>query len=393
MNQNLKTTDRTRLIGMLIWLPSTLIFTWKIYTFLRSTDTPSDFLFQKLLVESVILFLVMSISFWTYLKGRVVVFGVILLGSTLFLMTFFLELVLKTGWFDCIECNSPVWIPPQYKQQDQEINRQNMQVALKNRYGFTDENFNVQRSSSVKKRIAILGDSFVWGDGLPHGQGWAHQIKKMITTAHPDVEVMIWGRQGWSTLVEWDFLKKEGLKYKPDFLVVGFVDNDPDLMDIAQKNLTWQNSSYFTPVRWFAPNAFDFLVSHVNSVLTRYWLKEYSYLAWLQKLYSPENLAQYGDLLKEFSDTCRKNNLPLLFVFTPNYPTPFFREEYDKIIPLMQKTQIPYLDLYPNFYSTFKDIPLRKMYANPANGHPNAEASTFYAQSVFDWMKEKGVLP
>ena len=49
---------------------------------------------------------------------------------------------------------------------DHEIDERNLRFAEKNIYEFTDTHRAFKKKAGVT-RIAVIGDSFIWGDGIP----------------------------------------------------------------------------------------------------------------------------------------------------------------------------------------------------------------------------------
>lgn len=56
--------------------------------------------------------------------------------------------------------------PTKHKEVNEEIFAQNAVLGLENPFGFADIG-RTQKNGHGKLRIAVLGDSFVWGDGPP----------------------------------------------------------------------------------------------------------------------------------------------------------------------------------------------------------------------------------
>lgn len=78
-----------------------------------------------------------------------------------------------------------------------------------------------------KKRILVLGDSFVWGYGVEEKDRFTEKLEALFTGR---VEVINAGVPGYGPDQSLLFLRREGRKYKPDLILC--VVNLPDLFDI-----------------------------------------------------------------------------------------------------------------------------------------------------------------
>ena len=59
------------------------------------------------------------------------------------------------------------------------VNERNQQYANTNVFGFTDKERTMRKPKGVF-RIAVLGDSFIWGDGLPYEKVWSHKLEQRL---------------------------------------------------------------------------------------------------------------------------------------------------------------------------------------------------------------------
>ena len=78
-------------------------------------------------------------------------------------------------------------------------------------------------------RIALLGDSFAFGWGVNEEQSFAHLMEKnlnLFTAGRPKVEVLNFGVPGYSTFQQVALLEEKGLDFKPDVVLVYFIEND-----------------------------------------------------------------------------------------------------------------------------------------------------------------------
>src|ERR1700749_3010656 len=69
------------------------------------------------------------------------------------------------------------------------INDQNTAYAKGNTFGFTDKERTPQ-TPKVKYRIAVLGDSFIWGDVLPYQKVWSHKLEAQLLAQYDSIEVI-----------------------------------------------------------------------------------------------------------------------------------------------------------------------------------------------------------
>ena len=132
------------------------------------------------------------------------------------------------------------------------------------------------------------------------------------------------------------------------------------------------------------PNAIEFLVDLTNNFANTYF--DYGYVKWLEKLYTKENLEKYSLLLKEVKEYCDSKNIKFSFVLTPENYNPLLKKYFDKIKVLLDKNDIKYFDLYPYVKAELGQIPIRKLWANPADGHPGDLVTTVYANHVYDYL-------
>jgi len=87
-----------------------------------------------------------------------------------------------------------------------------------NSMGFRDEEYGTKR----KKRIAFLGDSFVWGYDCDQGQRFTDLLKK----EYPNIEILNLGVSGFGTDQEYLLLKKNFDAIAPDLVFLLMEDGD-----------------------------------------------------------------------------------------------------------------------------------------------------------------------
>lgn len=321
----------------------------------------------------------------------------LLVVCSFFLGIGMLELVLRTGYFDD---KGTLWTREKYRKINEEINQKNQAYAALNPYSFTDRVWD-ERKPAGTYRVAVLGDSFIWGYGLPYEQAWGHKLAQKIAERYQQVEVLNWGFSGWSTVNELAFLETEGVKFDIDALIVGYVRNDPDLGNFTWKIFDlqtmpqWYVQTLCFPVKTLFPNAFGFIAAHVNELLTNYWLNKagYGWNAWYNLIYSQENLARYLLVLQQMADFCKAHHIRLLFALTPSSSDNGEKKRLELIHPLLERAQIEYLDLHPPMERELGAFPPRQLWANFADAHPGELMTELFARETLAYLEQQAILP
>jgi len=256
------------------------------------------------------------------------------------------------------------------------INKSHYEFAAKNPYGFTDIVRKKNKPDSVF-RVAVIGDSFIWGDGLPLELVWSRKLERKISEIYKNVELLSWGKNGWSTLDEYNFFVENGHQYNIDLLIFGFVYNDLDMGDYTHMNPLWYKRLGFM---------FKILPRLTRAVMD--YLYNGSYSRWMEKLYSDENLNKYQDLLYKIKKLEQEHPVKVAFVHTPNMLNDDFKELFPKVEPLLNKAALKYLNLYPLMEEKFSDVNPDSLKANPANPHPGDKLTEFYADEVLNFINQ-----
>ncbi len=298
-----------------------------------------------------------------------------------------IEVVLRLEFLNEHDNPFPVFIPYKLKEINKNINQKNVAFSRQHPFGFNDKVRPEEKPAGVF-RIAVLGDSFVWGDGVPYEVIWSHRLEDKLSQKYGGkVEVLSWGLRGWSTIDQFNFLRKNGLRYHPDLLIVGFTANDPDMGDYPQQYFKVNLVPLIWPLRALVPNAVDFFSEHLEAMVNK-WSGRLGYQNWENQLYTPQNLEKYSELLEELAEFCAAHGIRLLFVLTPCYHDPGHQQRFAAIIPLLQKAHIDYVDLYPVLEKSLKGYKVRDLWANRANPHPGVLQTEIYAAAVGDYLKE-----
>jgi len=263
---------------------------------------------------------------------------------------------------------------------NEKINQRNRDFAQHNPFGFTDKPRNTKKPNGVF-RIAVLGDSFIWGDGLPYEKIWSHKLENKLLAQYDSIEVMSWGLCGWSTLDEFNFYKQYGKDYNIDLLIIGWIENDPDVGKIPRVQA---NAEKDHPLLYKISPALA--QKFENSVSDK------SYDLWMEQLYSLQNLKDYQVVLNDFSHYLAQNNTRALVVMTPSALAESEDSLLNIIAPMIQQAGFPCLNLYNDLKNKLGHYNMADLHANPVNGHPGDLMTSVFADDVKNYLEEQGYL-
>jgi lysophospholipase L1-like esterase len=98
---------------------------------------------------------------------------------------------------------------------------------LINEHGFRGPAVSIDKPPTTT-RIVFLGDSIVWGHAVDVDKTLSAQLEARLNDASSEhnVEVLNFGVSGYSTQQEVELFVKRAMRFKPDFVIVGFCLND-----------------------------------------------------------------------------------------------------------------------------------------------------------------------
>jgi len=333
--------------------------------------------------------LFISAGIYIIIKKKRAIQNIFILFLTLFILIVSFEIILSISYFQNLSSSAPIWIPQKYKNISIEINKRHQLKSLSNQYFFNDINRSYKKDTSTNIRIAVLGDSFIWGAGVPDSVIWTRKLEKLFIRNGIECEMLNWGKSGWSTLNEYNFLKNEGYKYQFDYLIFAFVVNDPIMDSSIHKLFIYPKgfieSNILKPFSLVFPNTVSFSTDLFNNFFSTY--SDYGYFNWLKnKVYIQNNLADYSNLLEDIKKYCEERNIPFVFILTPENHNPILKKYFNQIIDILKKDEIPYYNLFPVIENALNKYSIRELWANPADGHPGNLVTEVYSINVYDYL-------
>lgn len=246
-----------------------------------------------------------------------------------------------------------------------------------NSMGFRDREFSVEKAPS-RKRILMLGDSFVFGWGVPLEKTMAKLVESDLSSVPGGIEVINMGVGNYNSTMEVELFKRQGLALNPDMVVLVYFVNDAEPIP----RLSWL--SYQVKRRsYFLALLFDWYVK------VRPWFdKNYHWTDYYSSLYRPgaPSLEASRESIRELAALCKERGISLMLVSYPelhqvtNYP---FNVATDYVQFLSNELGTPFLNLLP-FFQYFDP---ESLWVSPEDTHGNVLASRVAAMAMTKAIK------
>jgi len=193
-------------------------------------------------------------------------------------------------------------------------------------------------------RILSLGDSHTQGYEARQEYTFSSVIDRYLSRENYNVEVINAGVSGFSTAEELLFLENEGVKYEPDFVLLGFYRNDLEdnikagLFRLEDNNnlvlaktthipgVKIQNLIYPLPgVKWLSENSYFY--SYLFNTTWLYFKKRLArtkseeateYAIAEQQVYSDYQINLASSLLERMYKLCSENDMKLVIIDIPS---------------------------------------------------------------------------
>lgn len=256
-----------------------------------------------------------------------------------------------------------------------------------------------------RQRILVVGDSFVWGDGLANlNHVWWRQLQwELERRGYWTVDVLALGARGASTQDQLGWLLRGNVlaAVKPDVLIFGYVTNDPIIWTRGRKvplvpsleATPTDRSVFLSQLEALFPNLGFQLGERYTARQQRLRSSSrgWSYADWEMKLLEGPNFMLYRDVARvtgELAAELKSQGKPMFFVATPNLPSAeYFSPRHRPVQELFTQLGIDFFDLLPDFTARYSNLPPTAFSASPANGHPGPLTTHFYAVQIADLLE------
>jgi lysophospholipase L1-like esterase len=244
-------------------------------------------------------------------------------------------------------------------------------------------------------RIAVLGDSYVYGQGVDFTSIFAVRTGEILRRARPErtIEMLNFGRPGADTVNELRTLQQDVLPYDPDIVVLGFVLNDFTYRRARSEftRVYRREKNRFLPFRklerhsrlaYFLDWTFFQLFSDMDRVHNDY----------LDGLFDPEKNPEFPRMRAALDELLRlmapRRGIVLLFpMFVRDEENrPFYRDARKLLTEACRENGVALIEMLPHFAGRAP----AKWWASLEDHHPNAEAHAVIARVLSDHiLREK----
>jgi len=225
------------------------------------------------------------------------------------------------------------------------------QVSTKtNSHGMRNREVEFEKPENVY-RIALLGDSFAFGWGVEEDKIFARVIERQLSKkTGKKIEVLNFGVPGYSTFQEVEKFRIHGSKFKPDAVLVYFVDNDFFLPFFIKNFDDKEGLGTASDFNKFRHSKDDKIRNESRR--------------WLDTIDANRSLVKLSKMSEE-------QNFELFLTVNPRNK---IQKDLDRLWALRENHNIKYLDLRAPFVKYVKENKLDpKNLQLPKDPHPNAK--------------------
>lgn len=319
------------------------------------------------------------------------------------------EIALRvTTVFDQIDRPAPSYIPPYLSEVDRSIDHNGGYITQDNFRTWDDSILHLRNSLVADKgcKIVTLGDSFVMGDGLKAEQTWPGKLQGLTEcTVYP------FGRNGWTSLEQFDYYEKHLKDLTIDYVIVGVVSNDPQPRgafcgsSFSSDAYQRRHFSIIKSTGWVGRLLrHSYSVSYMDQVidgavtplfegkgsLADLPIISWGGADWEGRLYERDVYDAWLSSLQCFVNSAVH---PVGFLLTPTSTSKEQAFYFSKIEASLESLDIMNHNTYPKLVQLIGPERKRSDWANLADRHPGERQTALYAQEALLLLKKIGYAP
>ncbi len=263
-----------------------------------------------------------------------------------------------------------------------------------NRHGFRERDFAIEKAQGAY-RVAIIGDSLTFGNGLPAEKRYSDLMNAWL----PDrFEVLNFAIPGDNTPQHLETLRSRVLPVRPDFVLLQWFVNDIEGDDLSRRPRPALLVPHPGLHRWLNRHSALYVIANLRWAQIQIALGWYpSYADYLKtRAGDPRSPDARRDAmqLRDIVGVARRHGIEIGIVLFPdtgasldaNYPYEFLHE---RVLGICREEGLHCLDLRRDF-ARVKDR--RALWVSPFDHHPSARANEMAAVRILevfekDWEK------
>ncbi len=246
-----------------------------------------------------------------------------------------------------------------------------------NSAGFRDHEYLLEKDPSVF-RIAVLGDSIVWGHGLELQDTFAKQLESMLNEISGQrFEVLNFGVSGYSTQQEVELYRVKAKQYDPDLVIVGYCLND--FVDSSVEGEAFRRLYYDI---WSK----SYLYDHLKRVIAGIFYNQFGYMA-----DAPPAQFDLREQFRRLESYCEgRRNVVVVFPILSDFNYYLYEVDHRRIHNAIRGLNYETVDLL----DTYRGCDPESLIQNPRDRtHPNALGTRLAAQATVQLLAEKQLVP
>jgi hypothetical protein len=253
-----------------------------------------------------------------------------------------------------------------------------------NTKGYRDTEHDTHKSPGTV-RILILGDSLTFGSGVADDDIYPRLLQRL---AGPHVEVISLAQNGWGTADELAALRRDGLVYSPDIVVVGVVTNDPSppITEDQGQSPSWMVFQSISRNMML----FRFLDFRLNIMAeSRGW--KYSYSEWEKDIYDSDKRyrAKWEKAVIELAQELLTRGISAyaFLLIGPTQANELNAWKFKILEEVFHKAGFKTYNLLEPYIVTFQGVDPTTLFALPDDSHPGPKVHEFYASELWKVLR------
>lgn len=257
----------------------------------------------------------------------------------------------------------------------------------------TDRDYPAEKEPGVI-RIAVVGDSFSFAPFMQYDDAFPKRLERWLNlnSQTPRVEVLNFGRPGYSTMNEVGLVKK-ALEYHADLVLLQVTLNDAEFKPKNPPGVVSVQVEQLELKGWLQRNwkTLSFVLQRLHNRRSREEYKRYFFDLFDRKRSREafENaLGEIAALSKQYGRPVMAAIFPLFgHVVDESYP---FYPIHERIGREFDSLGIPFIDLTESYVN----MPLERLQVMPnLDRHPNEIAHRIAAERILEWLRGRNELP